>query len=307
MPKFSVIVPVYNGERYLERCLESIVRSIGEARDWEIVCVDDASTDRTAEILANFSKSAVLPCRLARHEENRGLGESRNTGLENACGEWIAWVDADDEVTTEWASMIRRQTAAASSDDAPDVLCFGAWMEKDGMRRQMMPRRAPWTGAAEDFLKDIVLDLGSSTWMWNKVFRRSLFEGLRFSGRCLEDFRLMPAILARAKVARTLAEPLYVYHRPAGSLTRKGDCSGYREGLEAAAALTWRETAGGLGADFPRVWREGMCLRIADFLRNIGESAEMRRYLRRQLGLVLGDGRQSLRVKVKCILAAVGI
>jgi len=294
---YSVIVPVYNGAEYLRRCLDSIIASIGADDRWEIVCVDDFSTDATAEILADYA-SRDPRFVLAKHPVNRGLGEARNTGLARASGQWIAWVDADDAVLPEWASVILRETAA---NDA-GVLCYGARMWKDGVWRPMRYDRKPRRVSAACFLRDVVRDIGSSTWMWNKVFRIELFDGVTFTGRCQEDFNLMPALLSRAGKVRTVPDLLYEYFRPSGSLSRHGDLSGSAKGI--VWALEGPKTSPALlPRGFKAVWLEGCALRAADFLRHAGPHSELRSFLRRNVWRVLCDPAQSLRVKVKCLLA----
>ena len=94
MMRLSVIIPVYNAERYLRRCLDSVLAQT--LREFEVICVDDGSTDGSAAILAEY---AAKDTRVrVRTQENRGQGAARNRGLEVARGEYIYFVDADDEL-----------------------------------------------------------------------------------------------------------------------------------------------------------------------------------------------------------------
>lgn len=305
MVRFSVVVPVYNGERWLERCLDSIVCSIGEAKNWEIVCVDDASTDASADVLSRFAAHVTIPCRLVRHDVNRGSGEARNTGLERARGEWIAWVDADDRVCPDWAPRIAQELKQVND---VDVLCFGARMWKDNFWRAMRYDNDSVCVPGNMFLCDILRDIGSSTWMWNKVFRKSLFRDLYFSGRCQEDFRLMPGIMRNARHVKSIPDLLYDYFRPVGSLSRHGDRTGSVDGLKLCLNGLKGMPGTTCWANFPRVeaaWKEGCVLRVADYLRNSGLDDDFRRFLRRNLWRVLLDRRQSLKAKAKCVIAAI--
>ena len=101
--KVSVIVPVYNGVRYISRCVESILCQLG--RDMELIVVDDASTDGTFDLLKtrykNYEKVVLVRCTV-----NRGVASARNTGIKLARGKYIAFCDADDE----WANgKLKRQ------------------------------------------------------------------------------------------------------------------------------------------------------------------------------------------------------
>ena len=297
--RLSAVVPVYNGAECLERCLESIRGSAaaGSNATLELVVVDDASTDATPRIIECF-KQRFPEIVVARHETNRGLGEARNTGLAHATGEWVAWVDADDAVAPEWFARL-----AENVGDDVDVVTFGSRLWRGERARELRYRPAVGTVDARAFCCDAVRDLGTSSWMWNKMFRRSLFDELTFSGRCQEDFRMLPQVLARAGKVRSIPDVLYEYYRPEGSLSRHGDRSGSVEGLKASLEIDWR--AAGLPASVQAAWLEGIALRAADYLRNSGDEPLFRRYLRRNLHRVLFDPRQSLRQKVKCLIEAV--
>ena len=300
----SALVPVYNGADFLERCLDSILESVRRlqadaTRDVavEIVAVDDASTDATASILDGLAaRESCLS--VVRHAVNLGLGEARNTGVRQAKGEWIAWVDADDAVAPEWLPRL-----AESAEDAEDVVVYGARLWRGERSREMRYRRDVCTVDATEFCCDALRDLGTSSWMWNKMFRRRLFEDVRFSGRCQEDFRALPRLLSRAGLVRSIPDALYDYYRPAGSLSRHGDKSGSVDGLKACLDIDW--ISEGLSPAVQSAWLEGIALRAADYLRNSGDEPLFRRYLRRNLHRVLLNPRQSLRQKVKCLIEAV--
>ena len=297
--KISAVVPVYNGAGCLERCLESILGSVaaGGSADFELVVVDDASTDATNDIIESF-RQRVPGIVVAHHETNLGLGEARNTGLRNSTGEWVAWVDADDEVTEDWFARI-----SENAFPDVDVVAFGARAWRGGRARVVRYKPYACFVDATVFCCDVLRDLGTSTWMWNKMFRRSLFEELSFSGRCLEDFRLFPQLLTRARRVRSLPDPLYEYYRPAGSLSCHGDRTGSVNGLMASLDIDWGEA--GLPASVQKAWLEGVVLRVADYLRNSGDEPTFRRYLRRNVHRVLLNPRQSLRQKVKCVLECI--
>lgn len=98
MPKISIIVPVYKVEKYLHRCLDSIVAQT--FTDWECILVDDGSPDGSGKICDEYAEKdgrfKVF------HQENQGVSAARNKGLDNAKGEWIGFVDSDDWVSKEY-------------------------------------------------------------------------------------------------------------------------------------------------------------------------------------------------------------
>ena len=114
MKTFSIIVPVYNVEQYLEQCLESILAQNYD--DYEVICVNDGSTDSSREILTAWESR--MPQMRVIDRENGGLSAARNTGFEAATGEYVVFVDSDDWVEP---TMLNRLTAECNGTD---MICF---------------------------------------------------------------------------------------------------------------------------------------------------------------------------------------
>lgn len=125
MPKISIIMPVYNGAKYLEKSLESVSRQT--FKDLEVICVDDGSTDNSLEVLdelkAKYDFIKVIS------QENQGSGKARNTGLRNAGGEYIAFLDADDIYVD--ANALNEMYGIAEKNDADVVSANIAFIKKD--------------------------------------------------------------------------------------------------------------------------------------------------------------------------------
>ena len=93
--KLSVIVPMYNSEKYIERCINSIINQ--EMKDIEIILINDGSVDKTKNIVGKYvNKHKNI--KLINKEKNEGLSAARNTGIKNATGEYIVFIDSDDEI-----------------------------------------------------------------------------------------------------------------------------------------------------------------------------------------------------------------
>ena len=118
-PKISIIIPVYNVGKYLDECLESCINQTLE--DIEIICVDDASPDNSIKILEEYQQKDSR-IKIFRHEKNKNLGGARNTGLENATGEYVWFVDSDDYIDTK-ACQILYDTI---KEFDVNMLCFSA-------------------------------------------------------------------------------------------------------------------------------------------------------------------------------------
>ncbi|MBO4712065.1 glycosyltransferase family 2 protein [bacterium] len=118
-PKISIIIPVYNVEKYLRECLDSCVNQTLE--DIEIICVDDASPDNSIKILEEYQAKDPR-IKIFRHETNKNLGAARNTGLANATGEYIWFIDSDDYIDSKACQILYD----AIKEFDVDMLCFSA-------------------------------------------------------------------------------------------------------------------------------------------------------------------------------------
>lgn len=123
-PLVSIIVPVYNAERYLARTLDSLIsQTLGEI---EILCVNDGSTDKSSEILTHYGRKSALVT--VFNQENAGPGAARNTALKNAAGKYVLFCDADDTMEPECAA----ECAAAMEESGADIVMFNALITEEG-------------------------------------------------------------------------------------------------------------------------------------------------------------------------------
>lgn len=205
----SVIVPVYNVEPYLARCLQSLASQTLE--EIEVIVVNDGSPDRSQAIIDDFV--GRYPDRFrSLVKTNGGLSSARNHGLENARGEYVGFVDGDDAVNPEmFASLI----AKAEATDADIVVC--GYMTVDLVTGARTYHRQGWAkhygrslSERPDYLSTI------APYVWNKIFRRSLFleSGVRFpQGKLFEDIPVTYTLLSRANRIEKVQRALYYYSR----------------------------------------------------------------------------------------------
>ena len=109
----SVIIPVYNVEDYLHVCIDSILKQTFQ--DFEIICIDDASTDSSLEILEFFAQKDSR-IKIFKNEKNIGLGPSRNRGMDLACGKYILFLDGDDWYSEDALEIAYRQASGKNTD-----------------------------------------------------------------------------------------------------------------------------------------------------------------------------------------------
>lgn len=112
MPQISVIVPCYNVEPYLADCLESVLKQ--SFQDFEIICIEDCSTDNTKKILQNYQNNPKI--KIIYNQQNKGLAISRNIGLDIACGQYIYFLDSDDSITNDCLETLYQQITQNKSD-----------------------------------------------------------------------------------------------------------------------------------------------------------------------------------------------
>lgn len=116
-PLFSVVIPVYNADKYLARCLESLLEQTYQ--DFELVLVNDGSKDNSAKICDDFSKE-FKQCKVI-HQENKGVSLTRRVCVENATGDYIVWIDADDEIS---GNYLEEAEKIVMNNSYPDIVCF---------------------------------------------------------------------------------------------------------------------------------------------------------------------------------------
>lgn len=217
-PRISVIVPVYNVEKYLNRCIDSILAQTYEKL--EIILIDDGSTDGSGKLCDEY---AVREERIiVIHQKNAGQAAARNRALEVMQGEWIAFVDSDDFICD---TFIERMLGYAVSYDADIVSC--KWKEgtEDFLaspRREQTKENIKVYGGRECYLNYFTPEKLPALESLNvKLFKAGLFKGMRFIvGRRMEDMAVMHRIFDRAGRVVFADEPLYYYFQTAESTIR---------------------------------------------------------------------------------------
>lgn len=225
-PKVSVIVPVYNGQKYLSACIEAL---LGQKRPlYEILIVDDGSTDESGAIAdryaGEYSSVRVI------HQENRGVCAARNRGIREAAGEYIGFCDQDDTVSPEYYSVL----SGMQTDWGADI-SVGNFRQMDMELPEAeagSPASFPeYTCTGKEALGRLVRGEGMfRSYVWNKLYRRELFRDIWYpEDRSLEDqFVTYRLFAASRKVACT--EWAGYYYRPnPDSLTNR---SWHRIGMD---------------------------------------------------------------------------
>lgn len=241
-PAISVIIPVYNVEKYLKRCLDSVLNQ--SFHDMEILCIDDGSTDSSLSILREYAAKDARINVLA--QDNHGVPAARNAGLDAAKGTWVSFVDSDDEILP---GMYETLLAHAGDEDA---LYFSAEeFIRDG--KSLKPVHSGYFELATSGVTTVNDDELSrfSMVVWDKLFLREKIESihLRFpEGVCFEDNAFVINFFSLHRKVRFVQKKFYRYLRRADSLTglvkanRNGMAFDYIRILEVIHSfwLTWK-------------------------------------------------------------------
>lgn len=214
--KISVIIPVYNTEQYLEKCIQSVLNQT--YTNLEIICVDDGSTDNSGAILDAFAKK---DSRLkVIHKENGGVSAARNDALCIATGDWIGFVDSDDYIEADmYATML-----ATNEGQEADIISCGYYLEYEDRcivaeNKKSVPTHAVDTKKFLRYVYERDVYKGVASYLWTRLFSRNLLydkEGkllYRFAMDLdvSEDLVFLAEVMLKSKNSLYIENPMYYY------------------------------------------------------------------------------------------------
>lgn len=220
MPRVSIIVPVYNAEKTLSRCVDSILNQT--YKEFELILVDDGSTDASGAICDEYAGKDVRIHVI--HKENSGVSDSRNQGIAEAGGEYLQFLDSDDWISPDATALFVRTAEEQQCDmviadfyrvkgervSQKGAIEEAGLMDKAGYAANMMQRPA-------DFYYGV---------LWNKLYKRSVIEKYRLKMDCdiswCEDFIFNLEYIRHIQTIYALKVPVYYYVKTKGSLVSQG-------------------------------------------------------------------------------------
>lgn len=215
-PLISVVIPVYNIEDYLERCVMSVCNQT--YKNLEIILVDDGSTDNSGAICQRLAERDQRI--RVFHKPNGGSSSARNLGIANAKGEYLGFVDSDDYVSEKMYELLYE----AIEEKKLDVAQVGRdEIDEQGnfLPNICEPPEKPVVISSEAFLREMLMHRGDCSFC-TKLVRRTLFEKAKFpEGELNEDFRLLVQFLTNTRGVVSLPEQMYHVFYRIGSNTRK--------------------------------------------------------------------------------------
>ncbi len=233
MPKVSVIVPAYNSSKTIVRCLAGLVMQTLD--DIEIIVVNDCSTDDTLQILTDCEAKFPQRLMIINLSENLGAGGARNVGLEYASGEYIGFVDSDDEVVT---TMYEKLYSAAAANNY-DIVDSGYFNESED--NAMVHTSDELTGILDDHKRSELIASGG--YMVTRIFRKSLIDRLNihFRSHCiLEDCEPLMLLTASAESIGNVKEILYCYHYYGTSTSQSTGEDSYFKNVASAVEAVYK-------------------------------------------------------------------
>lgn len=219
-PLVTVMVPVYNVEKYLERCLNSIVNQT--YRNLEIVLVNDGSTDRSEEICRQYMEQ---DSRIYLYsQKNQGIAATRNVCLDHAHGEYLAFVDSDDYTSLSYIEILLN--ALFERDVSMSVCDYDCTGEEDGGVGTVYSGEQIAVKLMNlDDIHKVLCSKRRHMWfetVWGKLYQRKIFDGIRFPvGKVGEDMFVCPKIYRQVERISCVDLKLYHYVQSQNSATRK--------------------------------------------------------------------------------------
>lgn len=216
-PSISVIIPVYNVEAYLKRCLDSVLAQ--DYQNFEVICVNDGSTDGSARILQKYVDAYHNKIQIIT-QKNGGLSNARNTGLSRAKGEWITFVDSDDYIAKNTLSC-----AVKNINPQTDLVCWQALAVPEG--------NIPWINITNSHAKirfsgnkifSFRIAKKTPVTVWNKLFKTSIIRehSINFPSNLLfEDNAFYWKYFPYCKRASFIQQNLYFYTQRKNSIMGK--------------------------------------------------------------------------------------
>ena len=211
-PLLSVIVPCYNVEQYVDKCISSITGQTYS--NLEILLVNDGSADQTGKMCDAWQE------RDARirviHKQNEGLSYARKTGIEHATADYVTFVDSDDWIDADMYARMMQALLSTGSDIAQCGYCHAG---EDGRIETPPPIQKIEVFGRKEGVLMLLEDKAWKSFMWNKIFRKKLFEQIVFpKGFYFEDFFIAHFLFHHASQSVYLNDVYYFYYQRTGSI-----------------------------------------------------------------------------------------
>lgn len=226
--KISIIVPVYKVEKYIDRCIKSILEQTYS--EFELILVDDGSPDNSGKICDEYAKKdnriKVI------HKKNGGLGDARNAGINIATGDYLGFIDSDDYIEND---MYEKLLEACVNNNVDIAMCGRYDIQDDNITKRFAFKGDYKIWDNREAIKRLLTWDNMDSSACDKLFKKNLFDDIRFpKGKLNEDIFIMTEIIDNAnKVVHIGESKYYYYHRP-NSITTNDFYEGNMDAVYAA-------------------------------------------------------------------------
>lgn len=211
----SVIIPVFNSAKYIGKCLESILMQ--KNVHVEILIIDDGSTDETSSICDSYKAGADNL--IVLKQKNRGPGMARNVGLQNAGGDYVFFIDADDWIASDYLSTLHDFSIQHNCDIVQGGYCY-AFRDYGLVAKQTFKNKSNLVLDKTEALKALLKHKIIKNFCWGKLYRKSIIRDIRFPDmRCLEDYYWMERVIDNCNLYGIVNDPFYYYRQHSESIT----------------------------------------------------------------------------------------
>lgn len=211
----TIIVPVFNVERYLKKCIESILHQT--YRNLEIILVDDGSTDRSSNICDEYAEKYENVKVI--HKRNGGLSDARNSGIHMACGDYLMFIDSDDYIDS---TMVEKMFSRIKEDQSDMVICGFEYVDEKGkyissknhFQDEVVTKDVFWHRMYNGYYTECVV-------AWNKLYTRIIFDELRYDlDKVHEDEFIIHKLINNCDKISFMYDKLYFYLQRQDGITR---------------------------------------------------------------------------------------
>lgn len=207
MPKYSIIIPVYNVEKYIKKCLDSVFNQ--SFKDYEVIVVNDGTKDNSMEIVNDYDVKII-------NQENQGLSAARNNGVKHAKGEYILFIDSDDYIEKNLLEEIDKSTS-----NNPDIIRYQIQevYEENNEIKEFNEQSFKDKTGVEAF--ELISKYHFVENAWAYAFKKDYYQKNKFEfkvGTIHEDFGLIPLVIMKANKVNSISYIGYNYLQRQGSI-----------------------------------------------------------------------------------------
>lgn len=279
----SVVIPVYNVEKYVERCVKSVLNQT--YGNLEVILVNDGSTDGSGDLCDSIAKTDERI--LVIHQPNQGLGPARNAGLDIMKGEYVAFVDSDDWIECDAYEVMLSKMLENNCDIAA---CGRAISTDEKIVKYVYCSEKATVLNREEAVKHFLLQKDMNMSACDKLFKSNLFKDIRFPGDYFisEDIVPIYSVIKKSKRVILTGQPFYNYYYRAGSLSK----SRFNKKLMGSLIYS-KETAERVRVEFPSLTCEADYFEI-DAMIGVYRTLRSSRYKGEERKRVLEDIKSNL-------------